>query len=142
MKISTTKFNEVNPLEIGKLLKAGGKLIKSKYANGEWIGTYLINDKYVPVYSDDSIKINDVILPLSIGGTYDRFIDINIIEGLTFDERKKRYKRVKDILKDIPVGDERESLANDLLDSIWDSDTDEFTTDKLQIMAYKIVVGR
>lgn len=77
MKISVTKYNEVNPSELGRLFSMGARLIKSEYANGYFIGKYIEDGKKeVFAYSDDNILIKNVTLPLSINGTYDREIEI------------------------------------------------------------------
>lgn len=40
MKISTTKYNEVNPTELKKLFENGAELKKSAYLVGVFIGIY------------------------------------------------------------------------------------------------------
>ena len=63
MRITTSRYNEVSPKEIKRLVDAGAKIIKD-YEN-ESVGVFitLIND--VKVYSTDNIKINNVTLPLA-----------------------------------------------------------------------------
>lgn len=80
IRISTTKYNEVNPREIENLIHLGAEIIKSEHGNGVFIGKYVLGNGYdvVKVYSDDDIKINNVILPLSIHAEYDREIVLNI----------------------------------------------------------------
>ena len=78
MKISTTKYNEVNPTELKKLFENGAELKKSAYLVGVFIGVYTqSNGKRVRVYSDDEIEIYNVTLPLSVGGTYECELNIN-----------------------------------------------------------------
>lgn len=78
MKISTTKYNEVDPAELDKLFLAGAKLIKSELANGVALGSFNINGNRTIVYSDDNIGINNVVLPLATkGNTFDCIIEIN-----------------------------------------------------------------
>ena len=78
MRISTTKYNEVNPAELNKLFENGAKLIKSSYEIGIYIGAFKQgNGKKVKAYSDDDIQIYNVTLPLSINGLYDCELNIN-----------------------------------------------------------------
>lgn len=78
MRISTTKYNEVNPTELKKLFENGAELKKSVYLVGVFIGVYTqSNGKRVRVYSDDEIEIYNVTLPLSVGGVYDCELNIN-----------------------------------------------------------------
>lgn len=76
IKIISTKYNEVSPSSIQSIINSGGKIIKSQYSNGLFIGCY----GGIKVYSDDSIIINNVTLPLSINAVYDRELIINIKE--------------------------------------------------------------
>lgn len=79
IKISTSRYNEVNPVEIDKLFKLGAMLRKSEYAIGVFIGKYTdVNGKEVKAYSNDWIVIKNVILPLSFGATYDCEVEINV----------------------------------------------------------------
>ena len=71
MGILVTKYNEVSPGEIETLMEAGAEIIKSGKQNG-----VLLNAQY-NAYSDDSIKINNVILPLSLNGDYSFYIFVN-----------------------------------------------------------------
>lgn len=78
MRISTTKYNEVNPTELEKLFENGARLIKSPYRIGKWIGVYKqFNGEKVTAYTDDEIEIYNVKLPLSIKGIYDCELNIN-----------------------------------------------------------------
>lgn len=76
MRISTTKYNEVNPNEIQRLIDAGAIIIFSK-AECEEIGVYRYKGKPTLLCAGDSIKVNGVTLPLAVGGVYDCTIDIN-----------------------------------------------------------------
>lgn len=76
--ISTTKYNEVNPKEIKKLLDLGGKIVHCSLENGV-ICYYDIKTK-IKAYSVDDIQIGNVTLPLSKGDEteYTETITINI----------------------------------------------------------------
>ena len=81
LKIKTSKYNEVSPKEIGKLLEHGAEIKKSQYFIGVFIGKF--TDKKgneIKVYSDDDIEINNIVLPLSKGCEeyYNCEIEINI----------------------------------------------------------------
>ena len=77
MKIITSKYNEVSPKEIKRLIEAGAKIIKeSQFEN---VGVYITTIDDVRVYSTDSIKIKNVILPLAKGDDdyFNTVIEIN-----------------------------------------------------------------
>lgn len=78
--IKTTKYNEVDPKEIRRLLDLGARLMKGEHRIAEIIGVYTIKGQEVVLYADDDIKLNNIILPLSIGGVYDQEIIINLEE--------------------------------------------------------------
>lgn len=61
MTIRISKYNEVAPSEIKRILGAGGKIIKGKYGMGAFIAE--ING--INVYADDSIEINNVRLSIA-----------------------------------------------------------------------------
>lgn len=77
MIIKTSKYNEVSPKEIKRILEAGGKIIKDYEHErvGEVICT--IDDEYIR--TTDDIKINNIILPLALGNDeyFDKTIEIN-----------------------------------------------------------------
>lgn len=78
LKISTTKYNEVNPAELSALFSAGARLIKSSSPNGVCIGKFTqVDGKVVTAYSDDDVVIHNVTLPLSTEGCYDHYVLIN-----------------------------------------------------------------
>lgn len=78
--IKTTKYNEVDPKEIQRLFDCGASLVKDTHGNGTIIGAYIIKGKQVAVSAADDLRINNVTLPLSVGGVYDQEIIINIEE--------------------------------------------------------------
>lgn len=79
MKISVSRYNEVNPIELRKLFKLGARLVKSEYPIGVFIGKFTdVKGNELKVYSNDDIKINNVLLPLSIGSIYDCEVEINV----------------------------------------------------------------
>lgn len=76
MKIRTSRYNEVAPSEIRKLVEAGGRIIKSSYMNG--VPILRLKDGTI-VYTDDDIEYHNIKLPLAIGddGYFNRMIEIN-----------------------------------------------------------------
>jgi hypothetical protein len=77
IKIKVSEYNEVCPTEIKKLLDKGAKIKKSTSCIGVPIYPYLVNYRQ-DIYTDDEIVINNVTLPLSIGGNYNHEIIINL----------------------------------------------------------------
>jgi hypothetical protein len=75
MTIKTSKYNEVAPSEIKRILEAGGRIIKGETR----IGTFITNINGMIITADDSIEINNVRLPLAIAKPeyFDREITIN-----------------------------------------------------------------
>lgn len=71
--IKTSKYNEVSPESLGLIMANGGRIIKSNNPNGK-----LISREW-DAYSDDDIKINNVILPLSIGDNYCCELTLNVL---------------------------------------------------------------
>ena len=75
MTIKTSKYNEVAPSEIKRIMDAGGKIIKSEHPVGVCIA--IVNN--IKVYSTDDIRINNITLPLAQGNEdyFDCEITIN-----------------------------------------------------------------
>nr|DAI50804.1 MAG TPA: hypothetical protein [Caudoviricetes sp.] len=78
--IKTTKYNEVDPKEIKRLFDLGARLVKGEHRVAEIIGVYTIKGQEVVLYADDDIRLNNIVLPLSVGGVYDQEIVINVEE--------------------------------------------------------------
>lgn len=64
MKIKTSKYNEVAPWEVKRLIEAGAEIIKVKDVMG--IGMVITTLKGVKITTMDEIKINNVTLPLAL----------------------------------------------------------------------------
>ena len=64
MKIKTSKYNEVAPWEVKRLIEAGAKIIKVEDIMG--IGMVITTLKGVKITTMDEIKINNVTLPLAL----------------------------------------------------------------------------
>ena len=77
MTIKTSRYNEVSPKEIKRLVEAGAKIIKD-YEN-ESVGVLITLIDNTKVLSTDSIKIKNVILPLAKAEDdyFDSFVEIN-----------------------------------------------------------------
>lgn len=93
IRISVSKYNEVNKEEIGKLFKFGGKLIQSKYMAGRKVGKYTVDGKPLYVFSDDAILINNITLPLSFAplSYYTEYIEINVREEESHEVKGMAY---------------------------------------------------
>ena len=64
MKIKTSKYNEVAPWEVKRLIEAGAEIIKVEDVMG--IGMVITTLKGVKITTMDEIKINNVTLPLAL----------------------------------------------------------------------------
>lgn len=81
MKIKTSKYNEVAPWEVKKLIEAGAEIIKVEDVMG--IGMVITTLKGVKITTMDEIKINNVTLPLALAFDESYFsceIEINVFE--------------------------------------------------------------
>ena len=79
MKIKTSKYNEVAPWEVKRLIEAGAEIIKVEDVMG--IGMVITTLKGVKITTMDEIKINNVTLPLALAFDESYFsceIDINV----------------------------------------------------------------
>jgi len=64
MKIKTSKYNEVAPWEVKRLIEAGAKIIKKDDVMG--VGMVIATHKGINITTMDEIKINNVTLPLAL----------------------------------------------------------------------------
>ena len=64
MKIKTSKYNEVAPWEVKRLLDAGAEIIKVEDVMG--LGMVIATHNGVKITTMDEIKINNVTLPLAL----------------------------------------------------------------------------
>ena len=79
MKIKTSKYNEVAPFEVKRLIKAGAKIIKAEDVMG--VGMIITTHNGIKITTMDEIKINNVTLPLAMAFDESYFnceIDINV----------------------------------------------------------------
>jgi hypothetical protein len=66
--IKCSKYNEVPLYAVFNLITKESQIIKSPYANGVYLGIAIVeNGKKIKMYSDDSVEINNVRLPLAKG---------------------------------------------------------------------------
>ena len=77
MTIKTSRYNEVSPKEIKRLVDAGAEIIKD-YENAS-VGVLITQIKDTKVLTTDSIKINNVTLPLAKADDdyFNSFVEIN-----------------------------------------------------------------
>ena len=77
MKIKTSKYNEVAPSEIKRLIEAGAEIVHKEYT--AYIGVVIDKINGEDVTTIDNIRIHNIELPLAIGADeyFSSWVEIN-----------------------------------------------------------------